>query len=221
MKKLVGVVLGVSVLVGALAGVAEACGGVTATIADDPKALGGKARQDHRGVPYYQLADGSVAIPASAVKVESALAEAIARRYLEKTHPNYHHLEFEGFTYNHGDFVYMFHAEVPGLAEGVHVGPLAYATSHAHVHVSAITGDVYGPGCGIGSGIVVMPFDPKAYPAELWGKRLPLRQFDSHFVIRDGKPPVVDGRIEPAEWADAARMVVTVGPARDAMTEYG
>lgn len=222
MKKLVGVVVLAAFLgVVGLVEVAEACGGVTATIADDPKALGGKALQDHRGIPYYQRADGSAVLPASAVKVESALAEAIARRYLEKTHGKYNHLEFEGFTYDHGDFVYMYHAEVPGLAEGVHVGPLAYVTSHAHVHVSAITGDVYGPGCGIGSGEVVMPFEPKAYPAELKGKRLPYRQFDSHFVIRDGKPPVVDGRIEPGEWADAARMVVQVGPAKDTMTEYG
>jgi len=221
MRRLIGAALSVWFLVGGLAVVAEACGGVTATIADDPKALGGKERQDHRGVSFYQLADGSVLLPASAVRVESALAEAIARRYLEKTHPKYGHLEFEGFTYDHGDFVYMYHAEVPGLAEGVHVGPLAYVTSHAHVHVSAITGDVYGPGCGIGSGIVVMRFDPKAYPAELKGKRLPYRQFDSHFVIRDGNPPVIDGRIEPAEWADAARMVVEVGPAKETMTEYG
>ncbi|MBI2878128.1 MAG: hypothetical protein HYY19_00205, partial [Candidatus Rokubacteria bacterium] len=50
--------------------------------------------QDHRGVSFYQLADGSVLLPASAVRVESALAEAIARRYLEKTHPKYGHLEF-------------------------------------------------------------------------------------------------------------------------------
>lgn len=213
--------VGAWLLVGGLAAMAEACGGVTATIADDPKALGGRERQDQRGVEYYQRADGSAVLPASAVKVESALAEAIARRYLEKTYGKYNHLEFEGFTYDHGDFVYMFHAEAPGLAEGVHVGPVAYVTSHAHVHVSAITGDVYGPGCGIGSGIVAMPFDPKAYPPELKGKRLPLRQFDSHSVIRDGKPPVVDGRIEPGEWADAARMVVTVGPAKDTMTEYG
>lgn len=215
------VALGAFLSVGGLATVAEACGGVTATIAADPKALGGKERQDHRSIKYYQRADGSVVLPASAVKVESALAEAIARRYLEKTYGKFDHLEFEGFTYDHGDFVYMFHAEVPGLAEGVHVGPVAYVTSHAHVHVSAITGDVYGPGCGIGSGEVVMPFDPKVYPAQLKGKRLPYRQFDSHFVIRDGKPPVVDGRIEPGEWADAARMVVTVGPAKDTMTEYG
>ena len=91
----------------------------------------------------------------------------------------------KGFSYDYGDFVYMYHADVPGLAYSVHIGPVSYVTSYAHVHVSALTGDVYGPGCGLGSGIVDMPFDPTAYPKELSGKRLPYLQFNSHFIATE------------------------------------
>ena len=65
-----------------------------------------------------------------------------------------------------------------------------------------------------------MKFDPTHYPEDL-NKRLPYRQFNTHFVIREGKAPNVDGRIEEAEWQGAAHQVVHVGTAQDKVTEYG
>ena len=115
----------------------------------------------------------------------------------------------------------MYHAHVSGLAYGVHVGPMKFATDHAHVHVSAVTGDVYGPGCGFGSGIVDIKFDPKEYPAELKDKRLPYLQFNTDFIARDGKPPKMDGKIEKEEWQGAGYQVIHVGTAKDKITEYG
>ena len=199
----------------------EACGGVTAFVAEDAKALGSRPATGPGGITFYYDKDGNALLPASAVKAESALAEAIAKRHLERKYGKYGHLEFEGFSYDHGDFVYMYHADVPDLAYSVHVGPLSYATSHAHVHVSALTGDVYGPGCGVGSGIVDMPFDASAYPKELVGKRLPYAQFDSHFIATEGPAPTIDGKIDPKEWRGAGHEVITVGTRQKQVTAFG
>jgi hypothetical protein len=199
----------------------EACGGITAFIADDPKAFGVRPATGPGGITFYYDKEGNALLPASVVKVESALAEAIAKRYLDKKYGKYGHLEFEGFSYDHGDFVYMYHADVPNLAYSVHVGPLSYATSHAHVHVSALTGDVYGPGCGVGSGVVEMPFDASAYPKDLVGKRLPYVQFDSHFIAKEGSAPTIDGKIDPEEWRGAGHEVITVGTWQQQVTAYG
>lgn len=212
-----------AILVGAAVapGSAEACGGVTATIADDPKPFGVRTAAGPRGVTLHYDQAGNVYVAASDIKISSALAEAVATRYLKTRYGRWSHLEFEGFTYDHGDLVYMYHAHVPNLAASMHVGPLNFVTEHAHVHVSAISGDVYGFGCGLGSGIVEMEFEPNAYPAELKDKRLPYVQFDTPFVAREGSPPRIDGRIDPEEWKDAGHEVIYVGTRQKTVTEYG
>lgn len=200
---------------------AAACGGVTATIADDPKRFGVRMVSGPGGVTLHHDRAGNVYVAPTDIKISSGLAEAIARRYLTKQYGPSSHLEFEGFTYDHGDLVYMYHAHVSNLAASVHVGPLSFATDHAHVHVSATTGDVYGFGCGLGSGIVEMTFEPNAYPAELKAKRLAYVQFDSPFVAKEGLPPRIDGRIAPEEWKDAGHEVIHVGTTQTQVTEYG
>ena len=200
---------------------ALACGGVTATIADDPKPLGVRTESGPGGVTLHFDKTGNVYVAAKEIKISNALAEAIAKRYLKEKHKAFEHLEFEAFSYDHGDLVYMYHALVPDLAYGVHVGPMKFATDHAHVHVSAITGDVYGPGCGFGSGIVDMKFDPKEYPADLKDKRLPYLQFNTDFIAREGRPPKIDGKIEKDEWQGAGYQVIHVGTSKDKITEYG
>jgi len=199
----------------------EACGGVTAFIADDAKALGVRPATGPGGITFYYDKDGNALLPSSVVKVESALAEVIAKRYLEKKHGRYGHLEFEGFSYDHGDFVYMYHADVPNLAYSVHIGPVSYVTDHAHIHVSALTGDAYGPGCGLGSGIVDMPFDAAAYPKDIVGKRLPYLQFDSHFIAKEGTAPAIDGKIDPEEWRGSSHEVIIVGTRQKQVTAFG
>lgn len=198
-----------------------ACGGVTATIADDPKPFGIRAESGPGGVTLHFDKTGNVYVAAKEIKISSALAEAIAKRYLKEKYKSFEHLEFEAFSYDHGDLVYMYHAHVPDLAYGVHVGPMKFATDHAHVHVSAVTGDVYGPGCGFGSGIVDMRFDPKKYPPELKDRRLPYLQFNTDFIAHDGKPPKIDGKIEKEEWQGAGYQIIHVGTVKDKVTEYG
>lgn len=200
---------------------AFACGGITATIADDPKPFGVRTESGPEGVTLHFDKAGNVYVAAKEIKISSALAEAIAKRYLKEKYKTFEHLEFEAFTYDHGDLVYMYHAHVPDLAYSVHVGPIKSVTDHAHVHVSAVTGDVYGPGCGVGSGIVEMKFDPKEYPAELKDKRLPYLQFNTDFIARDGKSPKIDGRIEKGEWQGAGYQLIHVGTVKDKVTEYG
>ncbi len=199
----------------------SACGGVTATIADNPEAFGVETRSGPGGVALHVDDAGNVYAAAKDVKISSALAEAITKRYLEKKFKGFEHLEFEAFSYDHGDLVYMYHGHVPDLAYGVHVGPTKFVTDHAHVHVSAVTGDVYAPGCGFGSGIVDMKFDLKEYPTELKSKRLPYLQFNTDFIARDGKPPKIDGKIEKGEWQGAGYLPIHVGTAKDKVTEYG
>ncbi len=198
-----------------------ACGGVTATIADDPKPFAVKTEKGPGDVTLHLDKTGNVYVAAKEIKISSALAEAIAKRYLEKKYKRYGHLEFEAFTYDHGDLVYMYHADVPNLAYSVHIGPVKSVMEHAHVHVSALTGDVYGPGCGLGSGVVEMKFNPKEYPPNLKQKRLPYLQFDTQFVIREGDAPKIDGRIEKAEWQGAAHQIIYVGTKKGKVTEYG
>src|SRR6266508_169147 len=198
-----------------------ACGGVTATIADDPKAVAIKTEKGPGDVTLHFDKTGNVYVAAKEIRISTALAEAIAKQYLEKRYKSYGHLEFEAFTYDHGDLVYMYHADVPNLAYSVHIGPVKSVMEHAHVHVSAITGEVYGPGCGLGSGNVEMKFDPKEYPADLNQKRLPYLQFDTHFIVREGNTPKIDGRIEKAEWQGAAHQIISVGTTKDRVTEYG
>ena len=198
-----------------------ACGGVTATIADDPKPFGVRTENGPGGVMLHFDKTGNVYVAAKEIKISNALAEAIAKRYLKERYKTYEHLEFEGFTYDHGDLVYMYHAHVSDLAYSVHIGPIKSVTDHAHVHVSAISGNVYGPGCGVGSGIVEMKFDPKNYPADLKDKRLPYLQFSTNFIAREGKPPKIDGRIEKGEWQRAGYEAIHVGTAKDKVTEYG
>lgn len=204
-----------------LPNVGFACGGVTATIADDPKPFAVKTEKGPGDVALHFDKTGNVYVAAIEIKVSSAMAEAIAKRYLQTKYKRYGHLEFEAFTYDHGDLVYMYHADVPNLAYSVHIGPVKSVMEHAHVHVSAITGDVYGPGCGLGSGIVEMKFDPKQYPEDLNKKRLPYLQFDTDFVVREGSAPKIDGRIEKAEWQGAAHQMIYVGTTKDKVTEYG
>ena len=198
-----------------------ACGGVTATIADDPKPFAVRTEEGPAGVALHFDRSGNVYVASSEVKISTALAEAIAKRYLERKFSSHGHLEFEAFSYDHGDLVYMYHVHVPDLAYGVHVVPMKFATDHAHVHVSAVTGDVYGPGCGFGSGIVDMKFDPKDYPADLKDKRLPYLQFNTDFIAREGRPPKIDGKIEKQEWEGAGHQVIHLGTAKDKVTEYG
>lgn len=200
---------------------AFACGGVTATIADDPQSFGNRTESGPAGVTLHIDEAGNVHVAAKDTKISSALAEAIAKRYLEKKYKRYEHLEFEAFSYDHGDLVYMYHARVPDLAYSVHVGPMKFATDHAHVHVSAVTGDVYGPGCGFGSGIVELKFDPKHYPVDLKDKHLPYVQFNTDFIAREGRPPKIDGKIEKQEWEGAGYQAIHVGTGSDKVTEYG
>lgn len=202
-------------------GVAAACGGVTATIAEDPTLFGVRTMTGPGGLILHVDGSGNVYVTAADVKISSGLAEAIAKRYLTRRYGQYSHLEFEAFTYDHGDLVYMYHAHVPKLAASMHIGPVNFVTEHAHVHVSATTGDVYGFGCGLGSGIVDTAFEPGAYPEELNTKRLPYAQFDSNFVAWEGAPPAIDGRIEPGEWKDAGHEIIHVGTTRKKVTEYG
>lgn len=197
------------------------CGGVTATIADDPKPFGVRTAKGPGGVTLHYDQVGNVFVASKNIKISSALAEAIAKRYLKKRYGRYSHLEFEGFTYDHGDLVYMYHAHVPKLAASVHVGAVKFVTEHAHVHVSATTGNVYGFGCGLGSGTVDMAFEPNAYPAEFKNMRLPYVQFDAPFIAREGRPPKIDGKIDPEEWKDAGYEVIHVGTAQNQVTEYG
>jgi hypothetical protein len=200
---------------------ALACGGVTATIADNPKPFGVKSESGPGGTTLHFDKSGRVYVAAKEIKISSALAEAIAKRYLEKKHKRYEHFEFEAFTYDHGDLLYMYHAHVPNLAYSVHVGPLKSVADHAHVHVSALTGDVYGPGCGFGSGAVEMKYDSKDYQADLKNKRLPYLQFNTNFVAREGKPPKVDGRIEKQEWKEGGYEVIHIGTSKSEVTGYG
>ena len=198
-----------------------ACGGVTATIADDPQAFGATTESGPGGTTLHFGESGKVYVAAEDIKISSALSEAIAKLYLDKKYKRYEHLEFEAFTYDHGDLVYMYHAHVPNLAYSVHVGPLKSVADHAHVHVSALTGDVYGPGCGFGSGAVETKFDAKEYPIDLKDQRLPYLQFNTNFIAREGKPPKIDGRIEKEEWAGAGHEVAHIGTLKDEITEYG
>ena len=198
-----------------------ACGGVTATIADEPKPFGARTESGPGDVTLHFDQAGNVYVAAKEIKIPSALAEAIAKRYLENKYKSYGHLEFEAFTYDHGDLVYMYHADVPNLAYSVHIGPVKSVADHAHVHVSAVTGDVYGPGCGLGSGVVEMKFNSKEYPEDSNKKRLPYLQFNTNFIVKEGKPPKIDGRIEKGEWQGAAYQVIHVGTTKDKVTEYG
>jgi hypothetical protein len=198
-----------------------ACGGVTATIADDPKAFAVKTEKGPGDATLHFDKTGNVYVAAKEIRISSALAEAIAKRYLETRYKSYGHLEFEAFTYDHGDLVYMYHADVPNLAYSVHIGSVKSVMEHAHVHVSAITGDVYGPGCGLGSGVVEMKFDLKEYSEDLNNKRLPYLQFDTHFIVTEGNAPKIDGRIEKAEWQGVAYQIIYLGTTKDKVTEYG
>lgn len=200
---------------------AEACGGVMGTIADDPKAFSVRTAPGPGGVTLHYDQAGNVSVAAADIKISSALAEAIAKRHLKKRYGSYSQLEFEGFTYDHGDLVYMYHAHVPHLAASMHVGPVNFVTAHAHVHVSATTGNIYGFGCGLGSGIVEMAFEPRAYPAALKDQRLPYVQFDTPFIAREGRPPTIDGAIDPEEWQYAGHEVLHVGTAQTELTAYG
>src|SRR5919106_2346548 len=204
-----------------MTGRAIACGGVTATIADDPQAFGAKTESGPGGATLHFDKSGNVYVAANEIKISSALAEAIAKRYLEKKYKRYEHLGFEALTYDHGNLVYMYHAHVPDLAYSVHVGPLKSVADHAHVHVSALTGDVYGPGCGFGSGAVEMRYDSKDYPADLKDKRLPYLQFNTNFIAREGTPPKIDGHIEKAEWQGAGPEVIHIGTSKSEVTDYG
>ena len=145
-RSIVPLVFGALLFVSLMPGRALACGGVTATIADDPKPFGVRTESGPGGITLHLDRDGKVYVAAKDIKISSALAEAIAKRYLEKRYDHYEHLEFEAFTYDHGDLVYMYHAHVPNLAYSVHIGPVRSFFEKAHVHVSALTGEVSGRG---------------------------------------------------------------------------
>jgi hypothetical protein len=73
----------------------------------------------------------------------------------------------------------------------------------------------------LGSGIVNVAFEPEAFPTELKDRRLPYVQFDTPFVAGEGRPPTIDGSIDPEEWQDAGHAVIHVGTAQTQVIEYG
>ncbi|MCH7769098.1 MAG: hypothetical protein IH828_09255 [Nitrospinae bacterium] len=199
----------------------HACGGRLATIVENPEKIAASVETGPSGKTYYLDSRGDYLLDASQVKISSGLAEAIARKFLERTYPGAKELEFEAFTFEHGAFVYMFDTHLPNSAVSYHIGPVRYATDHFHLHVDAITGDVYGIGCGGGPGQVVVKYNPTEYPAELRDKTLPLAQFNTSFVARQGSPPRLDGVIDPNEWWDAAHKRIHVGANYPTVTDYG
>ena len=199
----------------------HACGGRLATITNNPEKVAANVETDPSGKTYYRDSRGDYLLDASQVKISSGLAEAIARKFLERTYPGAKELEFEAFTFEHGSFVYMFDTHLPNNAVSYHVGPVRYATDHFHLHVDALTGDVYGIGCGGGPGQVVMKYDPADYPAELRDKTLPVTQFTTSFVAREGTPPLLDGVIDPDEWRGAGHKRIHVGVNYPKVTDYG
>jgi hypothetical protein len=212
--------LGVPALLFGLVSGALACGGQRAYIADDPAAYG-EVRKAPSGLRGTRGKDQAFYVMKEDLKVSKALADAIVRRYLEKKYPGASHLHFEGFVYEHGYFVYMYDTEVSGPPMSVHVGSVEFASQHLHIHVDAMTGDVYGPGCGGGPGQVDMAFEASEYPEALktqWPKAV---QFDSELVIREGQAPKIDGLIDGAEWQGAAKGKVQIGTDRKEITNYG
>lgn len=199
----------------------QACGGRLATITDNPEKVAARVDTDPSGNTYYLDSRGDYLLDASQAKISSGQAEAIARKFLERTYPEAKELEFEGFTFEHGAFVYMFDTHLPNAAISYHVGPVRYATDHFHLHVDAITGDVYGIGCGGGPGQVVMKYDPAEYPAELRNKTIAFTQFNTSFVAREGTPPNLDGVIESDEWRGAAHKRIHVGVKYPTVTDFG
>ena len=71
---------------------AFACGGVTATIAHDPEPFGIKSETGPGGVTLHFDQAGNVHVAAKDIKISSAMAEAITKRYLKKKHQTYTHL---------------------------------------------------------------------------------------------------------------------------------
>ena len=200
---------------------ADACGGRLATIAENPEKIAARVETGPSGNTYYLDGRGDYLLDARQVKISSGLAEAIARKFLERIYPGAKELEFEAFTFEHGAFVYMFDTHLPNNAVSYHVGPVRYATDHFHLHVDALTGDVYGIGCGGGPGQVVMKYDPADYPVKLRDKTLPLTQFTTSFVAREGTPPLLDGVIDPDEWRGAGHKRIHVGVNYPKVTDYG
>jgi hypothetical protein len=213
------VVAGILVLF--LSNTTHACGGRLATIAENPEKIAARVETGPSGNTYYLDGRGDYLLDARQVKISSGLAEAIARKFLERTYPGAQELEFEGFTFEHGAFVYMFDTHLPNAAVTYHVGPVRYATDHFHLHVDAITGDVFGIGCGGGPGQVVMKYNPADYPMELRDKTVSLTQFNTSFIAREGTPPLLDGVIDPDEWRDAAHKRIHVGVNYPKVTDYG
>jgi len=201
--------------------VSEACWGRAAFIVDNPSALADKVLQTRDGKPFYLDKEGNLLVDKKSVKIPSGLAYAIAKRFMERTYPTYEHLEFEALTFEHGSLVYMFEAHVPGSAISYHVGPMKFVTDHYHLHVDAMTGEVYGIGCGGGPGSVEMTYNPDEYPPGVKNSEIKLKQFDTDFVIREGEAPMIDGRIDPEEWKDAVHREVHIGTLKDEILSYG
>lgn len=199
----------------------HACGGRLATIVDNPEKAAASVRTGPSGGTYYLDSRGDYLIGTDQVKISSGLAEAIARKFLERTYPGAKELEFEAFTFEHGAFVYMFDTHLPNNAVSYHVGPVRYATDHFHLHVDATTGDVYGIGCGGGPGQMVMKYDPAEYPVELRDKTIIMTQFNTSFIAREGTPPLLDGVIDPDEWRDASHKRIHAGVNYPKVTDYG
>lgn len=199
---------------------AWSCGGQRAYIADDPT-IYGEVKKSREGIRGSADQNGTLYVMKADLKISKGLADAVVRRYLDTKHPGSGHLHFEGFVYEHGRFVYMYDAEIL-KAYSVHVGPVQYVTRHLHIHVDAVTGNVYGPGCGGGPGQVDMGFDPSyLYPRELKDRWPPALQFDSEVVITDGRAPRIDGTLNPSEWSDAAHQKLRIGTEKETVTDYG
>lgn len=152
------------------------------------------------------------------LKISPELAHAIAKRFLDSNFQLYEHFAFEAFTFEHGKYVYMFDAEIPGRNLEVSTGQcmgndMNAETSHMHFHVDALNGDVYGLGCGGGPGRVVMSFNKNDYPTDLQTKSMQLTQFKTDFIAQKSSAlPKIDGKIEEDEWKDSGIEDLHFGP---------
>lgn len=152
------------------------------------------------------------------LKISPALAHAVAKKFLDNNFQEYENFMFEAFTFEHGKYVYMFDAEIPGINLEVPTGrcggnEMNAKTNHMHFHVDAVSGDIYGLGCGGGPGKVIMQFNENNYPQDLQTKSMNLSQFKTDFVAKESSlSPKIDGIIEESEWADVKAKDMHFGP---------
>jgi ferredoxin len=189
--------------------VLHACNGSDVVISDNSILM----NQD--GQYKVRDSEGNLLVHESEVYITPGLAHSIAERFVVDNFARQPlPLTFRKLEYVHRKLIYQFESQPLENYNGkYHLGPVNYKVEKLVLDVDAITGNVHlATGCGAAPGKLVYRYDPSDFTGHNSSETGPFASNNTNFIARKtGNPIIVDGRIDPGEWANTGHRYFYLG----------